>query len=138
MPPLVTSSLNRAALQSKEACLRARSRLCSSASGNAASTREDDRPCSHRGWSDSERGEHSSGAFSNSHSSCGGGHGDECESDPAGHRKHQEKRRRFEARRRQHYNMRDALRWSGSSLRRAEAGLWAIIHSSSFTNWLHW
>jgi len=93
---------------------------------SGSSWRDDDRAHSHQGWSDSERGgsrepssgrEQSSGGparshnTDTSHSSAGqAGHGDECDSNPEAYRKHQEKQRKFEARRRRHYNMQDALK----------------------------
>ena len=71
-------------------------------------------PTQSQGWSDSDRGEHSSGAISNGYStaSAGGCQSEEAESNPGRHRRHREKRQRFEAHRRQHYNMRDALQRS--------------------------
>ena len=79
-----------------------------------SSSRDDDRASTHRTHSDSERSSHefSGGRSASYNSQSSGGmtnKGDECISKPPSNEKQQEKKQKFEARRRKHYNMREAL-----------------------------
>lgn len=100
---------------------------------STSSSRDDDKASSQHGVSDSERSSHewsgapspsctsqsSGGVIMNggpctsytSQSSVGGtSHGDECNSNSTSDSREEAKRQRFEAHRRQHYDMREALR----------------------------